>query len=152
GGLRGGWWVRTGAPRGVGRAGAGAPLPTGVELVLVSRDATRLETVATDLRLRAPTAKVGVVAGDLSRMLEVRRVAMEIRARYHRVDLLLNNAGAVFSRREVTVEGLGKTFALNHLAYFLLTHELLPVLRQSDGARVGNVRSDAHRRARLHFA
>src|SRR5215468_904515 len=149
--LQGRVCVLTGATQGIGRAAAEGLLSTGVELVLVSRDATRLETVATDLRLRAPAAKVGVVAGDLSRMLEVRRVAMEIRARHHRVDLLLNNAGAVFSRREVTVEGLEKTFALNHLAYFLLTQELLPVLRESDGARVVNVSSDAHRGARLDF-
>ena len=90
-----------------------------------------------------------MVAGDLSRMLEVRRVAAEIRARHRRVDLLLNNAGAVYVRREVTVEGLEKTFALNHLAYFLLTQELLPLLRESTPARVVNVSSDAHRGARL---
>jgi NAD(P)-dependent dehydrogenase (short-subunit alcohol dehydrogenase family) len=147
--LQGRVCVLTGATQGIGRAAAEALLPTGVELVLVSRDATRLETVAAALRLRAPTAKVGVVAGDLSRMLEVRRVAAEIRARHQRVDLLLNNAGAVFSRREVTVEGLERTFALNHLAYFLLTQELLPLLRASTPARVVNVSSDAHRGARL---
>jgi len=149
GDLQGRVCVLTGATQGIGRAAAESLLSTGVELVLVSRDLTRLQTLASDLRLRAPEAKVGVVAGDLSRMLEVRRVGAEIRARHHKVDLLLNNAGAVFARREVTVEGLEKTFALNHLAYFLLTQELLPVLREAPAARVVNVASDAHRPARL---
>ena len=149
GDLQGRVCVLTGATQGIGRAAAESLLTTGVELVLVSRDLTRLQTLASDLRLRAPEAKVGVVAGDLSRMLEVRRVGAEIRARHHKVDLLLNNAGAVFARREVTVEGLEKTFALNHLAYFLLTQELLPVLREAPAARVVNVASDAHRPARL---
>lgn len=147
--LQGRVCVLTGATQGIGRAAAEALLPTGVELVLVSRDATRLETLAAALRERVPTAQVGVVAGDLSRMLEVRRVAAEIRARHRRVDVLLNNAGAVYVRREVTVEGLERTFALNHLAYFLLTQELLPLLRESAPARVVNVSSDAHRGARL---
>jgi len=151
GDLQGRVCVLTGATQGIGRAAAEALLPTGVELVLVSRDQTRLQTLAADLRLRAPEAKVGVVAGDLSRMLEVRRVAAEIRARHRQVHLLLNNAGAVFSRREVTVEGLEKTFALNHLAYFLLTQELLPVLQEAPAARVVNVASDAHRPSRLDF-
>jgi len=149
GDLQGRVCVLTGATQGIGRAAAESLLSTGVELVLVSRDLTRLQTLASDLRLRAPEAKVGVVAGDLSRMLEVRRVGAEIRARHHKVDLLLNNAGAVFARREVTVEGLERTFALNHLAYFLLTQELLPVLREAPAARVVNVASDAHRPARL---
>jgi NAD(P)-dependent dehydrogenase (short-subunit alcohol dehydrogenase family) len=149
GDLQGRVCVLTGATQGIGRAAAESLLTTGVELVLVSRDLTRLQTLASDLRLRAPEAKVGVVAGDLSRMLEVRRVGAEIRARHHKVDLLLNNAGAVFARREVTVEGLERTFALNHLAYFLLTQELLPVLREAPAARVVNVASDAHRPARL---
>ena len=151
GDLQGRVCVLTGATQGIGRAAAESLLSTGVELVLVSRDLTRLQTLASDLRLRAPEAKVGVVAGDLSRMLEVRRVGAEIRARHHKVDLLLNNAGAVFARREVTVEGLERTFALNHLAYFLLTQELLPVLREAPAARVVNVASDAHRPARLDF-
>lgn len=152
GDLQGRVCVLTGATQGIGRAAAEALLPTGMELVLVSRDATRLETVAARLRERAPGAKVGVVAGDLSRMLEVRRVAAEIRARYDHLDVLLNNAGGVFVRREVTVEGLEKTFALNHLAYFLLTQELLPLLRSSAPSRVVNVSSDAHRGTRLDSA
>jgi retinol dehydrogenase 12 len=134
----------TGATLGIGRAAAEALAPMGMELVLVARDRARLEALAAELRQRTPGAKVGVLSGDLSRMSEVRRVAGEFRATHDRLDLLLNNAGAIFSQRELTSEGLERTLALNHLAYFVLTEELLPLLKASAPARIVNVSSDAH--------
>jgi retinol dehydrogenase 12 len=134
----------TGATLGIGRAAAEALAPTGLELVLVARDRARLEALATDLRRRSPGARVGVLAGDLSRMSEVRRIASEFRATHARLDVLANNAGALFGRREETSEGLERTLALNHLAYFVLTEELLPVLRASAPSRIVNVSSGAH--------
>lgn len=139
----------TGATLGIGRGAAEALAPMGMELVLVARDRARLEALATELRKRSPGARVGVLAGDLSRMSEVRRIAGEFRATHPRLDVLLNNAGALFARRELTPEGLERTLALNHLAYFVLTEELLPVLRSSSPARIVNVSSDAHRGSRL---
>ena len=121
----------------------------GMELVLVARDRARLEALATELRRRSPGARVGVLAGDLSRMSEVRRIATEFRATHDRLDVLANNAGALFARREETPEGLERTLALNHLAYFVLTEELLPVLRSSAPSRIVNVSSDAHVGTRL---
>jgi retinol dehydrogenase-12 len=141
----------TGATRGIGRSAAEALVHTGMELVLVSRDATRLESFATSLRRSAPSAKVSIVAGDLARMVEVRRVAVEVRARHDRLHVLLNNVGAVFARRELTVEGLERTMALNHLSPFVLTTELLPLLRGSTPSRVVTVSSGAHRGMRLDF-
>ena len=135
----------TGATLGIGRAAAAALAPMGMELVLVARDRARLEALAAELRARTPGAKVGVLAGDLSRVSEVRRVAAEFRAGHHRLHVLLNNAGALFARREVTPEGLERTLALNHLAYFVLTEELLPLLKSSAPARIVNVSSGAHR-------
>jgi NAD(P)-dependent dehydrogenase (short-subunit alcohol dehydrogenase family) len=134
----------TGATLGIGRAAAEALAPMGMELVLVARDRARLEALAAELRQRTPGAKVGVLAGDLSRMSEVRRIAGEFRATHDRLNVLLNNAGAIFAQRELTSEGLERTLALNHLAYFVLTEELLPVLRASAPARIVNVSSDAH--------
>src|SRR5215470_5250011 len=125
----------TGATLGIGRAAAEALVPMGVELVLVARDRARLEALAAELRRRTPGAKVGVLAGDLSRMSEVRRIAREFRATHDRLHVLANNAGALFTKRELTPEGLERTLALNHLAYFVLTEELLPVLRASAPAR-----------------
>ncbi|HVP61439.1 MAG TPA: SDR family NAD(P)-dependent oxidoreductase, partial [Myxococcaceae bacterium] len=141
----------TGATLGIGRAAAEALAPMGMELVLVARDPARLEALAADLQQRAPGAKVGVLAGDLSRMSEVRRIAREFRATHDRLDLLLNNAGALFARREVTPEGLERTLALNHLAYFVLTVELLPLLKSSAPSRIVNVSSDAHLGMRIDF-
>jgi len=134
----------TGATLGIGRAAAEALAPMGMELVLVARDRSRLEALATELRRRSPGARVGVLAGDLSRMSEVRRIAAEFRATHARLDVLANNAGALFARREETPEGLERTLALNHLAYFVLTEELLPVLGASAPSRIVNVSSDAH--------
>jgi NAD(P)-dependent dehydrogenase (short-subunit alcohol dehydrogenase family) len=82
-------------------------------------------------------------------MSEVRRIAREFRATHTRLDVLANNAGALFARREETSEGLERTLALNHLAYFVLTEELLPVLTASAPSRIVNVSSDAHVGMRL---
>jgi NAD(P)-dependent dehydrogenase (short-subunit alcohol dehydrogenase family) len=139
----------TGATLGIGRAAAEALVPMGMELVLVARDRTRLESLAAELRRRTPGARVDVLAGDLSRMSEVRRIAREFRATHTRLDVLANNAGALFARREETSEGLERTLALNHLAYFVLTEELLPVLTASAPSRIVNVSSDAHVGMRL---
>jgi len=139
----------TGATLGIGRAAAEALVPMGIELVLVARDRTRLESLAAELRRRTPGARVDVLAGDLSRMSEVRRIAREFRATHTRLDVLANNAGALFARREETSEGLERTLALNHLAYFVLTEELLPVLTASAPSRIVNVSSDAHVGMRL---
>lgn len=141
----------TGATLGIGRAAAEALAPTGMELVLVARDRGRLEALATELRTRNPGARVGVLAGDLSLMSEVRRIAAEFRAGHDRLHVLLNNAGALFVRRELTAEGLERTVALNHLAYFVLTEELLPLLKAAAPARIVNVSSAAHFGARLAF-
>ncbi len=139
----------TGATLGIGRAAAEALVPMGMELVLVARDRARLESLAAELRRRTPGARVGVLAGDLSRMSEVRRIAREYRATHARLDVLANNAGALFARREETADGLERTLALNHLAYFVLTEELLPVLTASAPSRIVNVSSDAHVGMRL---
>src|SRR6516165_10683943 len=139
----------TGATLGIGRAAAQAIAPMGMELVLAARDRVRLEALAAELRRRTPGARVGVLAGDLSKMSEVRRIAREFRATHDRLHVLANNAGALFANRELTPDGLERTLALNHLAYFVLTEELLPVLRASAPARIVNVSSDAHMGTRV---
>ena len=141
----------TGATRGIGRAAADALARTGLTLALVGRDKARVDDTVVAVKSASGNARVEGLVADLSLRSEVRRLAAEIRAKYPRLDILVNNAGAIFTRREETTEGTEKTLALNHLGYFLLTLELLPLLKASAPARVVNVASDAHRGMRLDF-
>ena len=143
--------VITGATTGIGQVAVEELARAGARLVLVARDRRRAEATLAML----PAAGAGLPhrfhLADLSRMAEVRRVAGEIAAAEPRIDLLINNAGALFGRREVTDEGLERTFATNHMAYFLLTEGLRERLLGSAPARIVNTASGAHRRAKLDF-
>lgn len=143
--------VITGATSGIGQVAAEQLAGMGARLVLVARDRARGEAALARLRARAPGATHRVLQADLSRMAETRRVAAEIAGAEARVDVLINNAGALFGARRVTPDGLELTFATNHMAYFLLTHGLRERLLAGAPARVVNTSSDAHRRGRLDF-
>lgn len=139
--------VITGASRGVGRTAALALASTGASLSLVVRDRGRGEEAASAVRAVPGAGQVDVFVADLSLMAEVRRVAGEIAAAHPVIDVLVNNAGAIFGERGLTAEGLEQTFATNHIAYFLLTRLLLPNLKAAPRARVVTVASEAHRGA-----
>ncbi|MDP2309656.1 MAG: SDR family oxidoreductase [Pseudomonadota bacterium] len=139
----------TGATSGIGREAALALAPSGAVLVLVGRDRAKTDALVAELRAINPAVE-GLVA-DLSSQAEVRRLAAEFLARFDRLDVLVNNAGALFTTREETVDNIERTFALNHLAYFLLTTLLLERLRASAPSRVVSVSSNAHRRGRMHW-
>jgi NAD(P)-dependent dehydrogenase (short-subunit alcohol dehydrogenase family) len=96
-------------------------------------------------------ASVELIVADLASQAEVLRVAREIRAKHERLDVLLNNAGVIVPARRTTVDGIEETLAINHLAYFLLTRELLDLLKSTGSARVVNVASEAHRNAQVHW-
>jgi NAD(P)-dependent dehydrogenase (short-subunit alcohol dehydrogenase family) len=95
--------------------------------------------------------KVNGLVADLSSQASVRQLAAEFLEGYERLDILVNNAGAFFARRQVSVDGIEMTLALNHLGYFLLTHLLLDRLKDSAPARIVNVSSGAHVAARLNL-
>jgi retinol dehydrogenase 12 len=133
--------VLTGATRGIGRAAAIALAKQEVELAIVGRERDRIDYVVGEAQAAGGGAPVHGHVADLALMSEVRRLAAELRDRYSRIDVLANNAGALFASRKVTSEGLEQTFALNHLAPFLLTNLLLDRL---DGGRVVTTASDAH--------
>jgi NAD(P)-dependent dehydrogenase (short-subunit alcohol dehydrogenase family) len=141
----------TGATGGIGLVTARELARGGAVVVGVGRSPERAKAAAAQLRQQTGNAAVEYLVADLSAQAEIRRLAEAFRQRYDRLDVLVNNAGAMFLRREETVDGLERTFALNHLAYFLLTHRLLPVLRASAPARIVNVASAAHVGARLDF-
>lgn len=144
--------VITGATSGIGLAAAEALAARGAGLALVGRDPKRGEAVLERLRARTPGLRAAMHYADLSCLSEVRRLAGELLAAYPRIDVLINNAGALFRRREVTVDGLERTFALNHMAYFVLTNLLRERLVASSPARIVNVASRAHDDAMMDFS
>lgn len=129
--------VLTGATRGIGRAAAVELARRGAEVAVVGRDADRVQEIAEEAGAHGHVA-------DLAQMDDVRRLAGELLERYPRIDVLANNAGAMFTSRHVTSDGFEQTFALNHLSPFLLTSLLRDRLVESR-ARVVTTSSDAHR-------
>src|SRR3954447_10036354 len=125
--------ILTGATRGIGRAAAIELARRGAELGLVGRDASRVRATAEEARASGGGAPVHEHVADLARMDEVRRLASQLLEAYPRIDVLANNAGAMFTSRHVTAEGFERTFALNHLAPFLLPNLLLERLTASGG-------------------
>ena len=143
--------VATGATSGIGEVAAVRLAGQGARIVFIARDPVRAEAALAKLRKAGPAAEHRVHLADLSLMADTRRVGAEIAAAEPRIDVLVNNAGAVFTRRAVTSEGLEMTFALNHMAYFVLTEALLPRLTGSAPARIVSTASAAHQGARLDF-
>lgn len=144
--------VVTGATDGIGKVSARELAKLGASVTIVGRNAAKGEAVASELRQAAGHDRVGFVQADLESQKGVRAAAAAIKARVKRLDVLLNNAGAMFQKRQVSEDGIEKTFALNHLGYFLLTHELLDLLKASGPSRVVNVASAAHQGAKLDLS
>jgi NAD(P)-dependent dehydrogenase (short-subunit alcohol dehydrogenase family) len=142
--------IITGATSGIGLQTALRVAATGVDLVLVGRDPARGAAALALLKQHAPQASVVMHYADLARMDHVRELGEKLAA-LARIDVLINNAGAAFWRRQTTAEGLERTFALNHLSYFLLTALLRRRLVASAPARIVNVASEAHRGAKIEF-
>jgi len=143
--------VITGATSGIGEIAADRLAQRGARIVFVARDRNRGEETRKHLRAIAGHAGHSVHYADLSRLSEMKRVATEIADAEPQIDVLLNNAGAMFGSRQVTEDGLEKTFALNHMSYFVLTVLLLDRLRSTPGARIVSTASDAHKTAKLNF-
>lgn len=141
----------TGASGGIGLEAAKTLAGLGATVVLVGRDPGRTEAAVSAVRAAAPGARVEWLKADLTSLQSVRELAAAFKARYPRLDVLLNNAGLIIDRREVTVDGLEATMATNHFAPFLLTHLLLDVLKASAPSRIINVSSEAHRAGRFDF-
>ena len=141
--------VVTGAGSGIGLETADALARQGTSLVLITRDPARGEAAVARIAKNGPRPRLFIA--DLSQQVEVRRVAGEILASTARIDVLVNNAGAMFSSRQVTVDGMERTFALNHMGYFLLTYLLLDRILASAPARIVSVSSGAHLSVDIDF-
>ncbi|MDL2345080.1 SDR family oxidoreductase [Deinococcus sp. MIMF12] len=135
----------TGATGGIGKETARELARMGARVFVVGRNARKTEDAAREV------GAAGHLVADLSEMGEVRRAAAEFREREGRLDVLVNNAGAFYAQRQETRGGTEMTWALNHLAPFLLTRELLPLLRGSRQGRVVTVSSAAHAQGRMRW-
>ena len=143
--------VITGATSGIGEVAADRLALKGAKIVFVARDRARAEETLKHLNAIAPDGGHAVHYADLTRLSDMTRVAAEIAAAEPKIDVLVNNAGALFNSRQVTEDGLEKTFALNHMSYFVLTNALLDRLKAGANARIVSTASDAHKGARLDF-
>jgi len=143
--------VITGATSGIGEVAARELARQGARIVLIARDRSRGEQTLERLEEIAPGRNHRAHYANLSRLAEMKRVAEIIAGSEERIDVLINNAGAVFSTRQVTGDALEMTFATNHIAYFVVTWLLLERLKATPGARIVSTASHAHKRAKLDF-
>ena len=141
----------TGGTNGIGKATAQALAKMGATVVIVGRSAPKTAQVVEEIRAASGNQNVDSLLADLSSQQEVRRLASEFKSKYSQLHVLLNNAGAVFMRHQLSVDGIEMTFALNHLASFLLTNLLLDTLKASAPARIINVSSGAHTTGKIEF-
>ncbi|HLJ65141.1 MAG TPA: SDR family NAD(P)-dependent oxidoreductase, partial [Stellaceae bacterium] len=150
--MKGKLCVITGATSGIGFVAAERLGSMGARLLLVGRDRAKGARALASLKAKIPGLQADIRYADLSKLSEMRRLGAEIAAAEPRIDVLINNAGAMFRRREVTEDGLERTFALNHMGYFVLTQALIPSLAAAAApARIVNVASSAHRGQTLDF-
>lgn len=134
----------TGGSSGIGLETARGLARRGAKVVIVGRNPQKTADAVRDLRESTGSTEIHSLLADLSLMSETRRLAADFNAGYDRLDVLINNAGAVFQNRTYTAEDLEQTFALNHMSYYLLTRLLLDKLIASGPSRVVNVASAAH--------
>jgi NAD(P)-dependent dehydrogenase (short-subunit alcohol dehydrogenase family) len=141
----------TGGTNGIGKSTAQALAKMGATVVIVGRNAPKTAQVVAEIRAASGNNNVHALLADLSAQQEVRRLADAFTSQYPHLHVLINNAGAAFMHRQLSVDGIEMTFALNHLATFLLTNLLLDTLKASAPARIINVSSGAHTSGKIEF-
>lgn len=141
--------VITGATSGIGEVAARKLAGMGAKVFILSRNPDKTRNVAQ--QIREAGGNVLAFNADLSSIREVRRVASEIHQNTDHVDVLLNNAGAFFATHQISVDGYEMSFALNHLNYFILTQELMDLIRKGSNPRIVNVSSAAHLNGHINF-
>ena len=149
--MRGKICLVTGGTNGIGKSTAQELARMGAMVIIVGRDAQKTFKVVKEIRAASGNPGVGSMLADLSSQQEVRHLANEFKSRYSRLHVLINNAGGFFMKRQLSVDGIEMTFALNHLAPFLLTDSLLDTIKASAPARIINVSSNAHASGKIEF-
>ncbi len=134
----------TGATSGIGKATAIELAEGNFDLILIGRSQEKCEKITKRIQRKYNQIKVKYYVADISLVSSVKKVCEEIRKDFNRIDVIINNAGARFLEHKLTSEGIELTLATNHLGHFVLTNELLPLLKNSDDARIINISSAAH--------
>jgi NAD(P)-dependent dehydrogenase (short-subunit alcohol dehydrogenase family) len=142
----------TGATNGIGKIAAIELARMGANVSIVARNRSKGQAVLEEITRETNNVQIELFIADLSSMADVRKLAQEFMAKHGTLDVLLNNAGAFYSDRKLSADGLEMTFALNHMSYFLLTNLLLPTLKNTANARIVSVSSAAHFQGKLDFA
>jgi len=141
----------TGATSGIGKATAMGLANMGASVVMVGRDRGRGEAALAEVKEGSANASVDLLLADLSSQEDIRRLAGEFKEAHPRLDVLINNAGVIRSKRVASADGIEMTFAINHLAHFLLTNLLLDLLRATAPSRIVNVSSGEQRNGTIDF-
>ncbi|HZF38496.1 MAG TPA: SDR family oxidoreductase [Blastocatellia bacterium] len=141
----------TGANSGIGKVTAKALAEGGATVVMVCRNRDKGEAARDEIVRETRNENVDLMIADFSDLSQVRRLAADVKAKYPRLHALVNNAGTYIGERKLNADGYETTFAVNHLGYFMLTVELLSLLKSSAPARIVNVASDAHRGGHIYF-
>ncbi len=143
--------VITGSNSGIGYETALDLAKKGFMTLVVARNQEKVEDTINKLKKKSGSANIDGFDIDLSSQKQIRKGAARIREKYPRIDVLINNAGTWYSKLVYSDDNIEMQFAVNHLAFFLFTHELLPVLINSDDPRIINVSSDSHFHGKIHF-
>lgn len=143
--------IITGSGSGIGFETALALAKKGAVVISVTRNIEKVNQIVKDLKKASGNQRIDGFDIDLSSQKYIRKKAREIIKKYPKIDVLVNNAGTWYSRLNYTEDNIEMQFAVNHLAYFLFTHELLPALVKSDDPRIINVGSDSHYHGKMHF-
>ncbi len=141
----------TGANSGIGKAAAKGLAELGANVILISRNHTRGERVLAELKEKTGSEKLHLFISDLSSQKSILDLANDIKAAFNTIDILINNAGAYFSKKHITVDEIEATFAVNYLSRFLLTNLLLDLILNSKQGRIINISGEYHRRAIINF-
>jgi NAD(P)-dependent dehydrogenase (short-subunit alcohol dehydrogenase family) len=141
----------TGATSGIGKATAMGLASMGASVVMVGRDRGRGEAALAEVKEGSANASVDLLLADLSSQEDIRRLAGEFKEAHPRLDVLINNAGVIRSKRVASADGIEMTFAVNHLAHFLLTNLLLDLLKATAPSRIVNVSSGEQRNGTIDF-
>ena len=149
--MRGRTVIVTGASSGIGKATAIGLAKLGATVVMACRDKTRGEAALAEVRASSKSPSACVMTLDLASQDSVRKFAQDFSAQFQRLDVLVNNAGVMVSKREFTPDKIVTTFAVNYLSHFLLTNLLLGKLKSSAPSRIINVTSAVHREAHINF-